>query len=55
MSAREVIVVGGGVMGCGIAMRLAQAGVSVTVLERSIPGAEAYKRPRGNECPLVKG
>jgi branched-chain amino acid transport system substrate-binding protein len=21
----------------------------------TIPGAEAYKRPRGNECPLVKG
>ena len=22
---------------------------------RTIPGAEAFKRPRGNECPLVKG
>jgi len=21
----------------------------------TIPGAEAYKRPHGNECPLVKG
>jgi branched-chain amino acid transport system substrate-binding protein len=24
-------------------------------LVHTIPGAEAYKRPRGNECPLVKG
>ena len=24
-------------------------------LIRTIPGAEAFKRPRGNECPLVKG
>ena len=24
-------------------------------LVRTIPGAEAFKRPRGNECPLVKG
>jgi branched-chain amino acid transport system substrate-binding protein len=21
----------------------------------TIPGDQAYKRPRGNECPLVKG
>lgn len=51
MSAREVIVVGGGVMGCGIAMRLAQAGVSVTVLERSIPGAEASSAAGGILAP----
>ena len=24
-------------------------------LIRTIPGEEAYKRPGGNECPLVKG
>jgi branched-chain amino acid transport system substrate-binding protein len=24
-------------------------------LVATIPGADAYKRPRGNECPAVKG
>jgi branched-chain amino acid transport system substrate-binding protein len=24
-------------------------------LIRTIPGEEAFKRPGGNECPLVKG
>ena len=39
--AQTVTIIGGGVMGCSIALRLAQRGVQVTVLERSIPGAEA--------------
>src|SRR5215475_4605549 len=34
-------------MGCGIALRLAQAGARVTVLERSVPGAEASSAAAG--------
>ncbi|MFP2934210.1 FAD-dependent oxidoreductase, partial [Pyxidicoccus sp. 3LG] len=41
----DVIIVGGGIMGCGIALRLRQGSARVTVLERSIPGAEAPARP----------
>lgn len=51
MSLSDVIVVGGGVMGCGIALRLRQAGVRVTILERSIPGAEASSAAAGILAP----
>lgn len=54
MGARDVIVVGGGVMGCGIALRLAQAGVAVTVLERAIPGAEASSAAAGILAPQME-
>jgi glycine oxidase len=49
MTARgsEVVVIGGGVMGCAIAWRLAQAGVPTLVLERAIPGAEASSAAAG--------
>lgn len=48
MSSRpDVLVIGGGVMGCAVAWRLAQAGVSVTVLERALPGAEASTKAAG--------
>jgi glycine oxidase len=47
MSAPDCVVVGGGVMGCAIALRLAQAGVKTTVLERAIPGAEASSAAAG--------
>lgn len=43
----ECVVIGGGVMGCGIALRLAQAGVRTVVLERAIPGAEASSAAGG--------
>src|SRR5262249_14369015 len=39
--------IGGGVIGCSIAWQLARAGVSVLVLERSIPGAEASSAAGG--------
>lgn len=43
----DVAIVGAGVMGCGIALRLAQAGARVTVLERAVPGAEASSAAAG--------
>src|SRR5688572_13899823 len=47
MSKPDVAVVGGGVMGCAVALRLAQRGLSVTVVERGIPGAEASSAAAG--------
>jgi glycine oxidase len=43
----DVLVIGGGVMGCASALALAEAGVSVRVLERSVPGAEASSAAAG--------
>lgn len=43
----HVVVVGGGVMGCASAWRLAQRGIPVTVLEQSLPGAEASSSAAG--------
>src|SRR5437764_11371555 len=37
----DVVVIGGGVIGCAIAFRLAQAHLKVVVLERGEPGGEA--------------
>ncbi|MCP3137718.1 glycine oxidase ThiO [Pyxidicoccus xibeiensis] len=50
----DVIIVGGGIMGCGIALRLRQAGARVTVLERSIPGAEASSAAAGILAPQME-
>ncbi len=47
MSKPDVVVVGGGVMGCAIALRLAQQRLRVTVVERGIPGAEASSAAAG--------
>jgi glycine oxidase len=43
----DVAVIGGGVMGCAVALRLAQNGAAVTVVERGIPGAEASSAAAG--------
>lgn len=43
----DVVVVGGGVMGCASAWELARRGRSVLVLERSVPGAEASSAAAG--------
>ncbi|HEY0705172.1 MAG TPA: glycine oxidase ThiO [Polyangia bacterium] len=45
--AADVVVVGAGVMGCAVALRLAQRGVAVTIIERGIPGAEASSAAAG--------
>ncbi|MBC7174351.1 MAG: FAD-dependent oxidoreductase, partial [Polyangiaceae bacterium] len=52
--ATDVLVVGGGVMGCAVALRLAQAGLRPTVLERSIPGAEASSVAAGILGPAME-
>src|SRR6266487_584058 len=46
-SSADVLLVGGGVMGCASALALADAGARVTVLERSVPGAEASSAAAG--------
>jgi glycine oxidase len=43
----RVVIVGGGVMGCAAAYELASRGVPATVLERSVPGAEASSAAAG--------
>jgi glycine oxidase len=43
----DVVIVGGGVMGCASAFELAKAGAKVVVLERSVPGAEASSAAAG--------
>jgi glycine oxidase len=43
----DVLLVGGGIMGCSSALALAEAGARVIVLERSVPGAEASSAAAG--------
>jgi len=50
----DVVVVGAGVQGCAVALRLALAGKKVCVLERSIPGAEASSAAGGILSPGVE-
>ena len=47
----DVIVVGGGVIGCTIAWKLAQQGLNVTVLERGRIGCEASRAAAGMLSP----
>ena len=47
----DVVIVGGGVIGCSIAFRLAQAHVKVIILERGEPGAEASQAAAGMLAP----
>jgi glycine oxidase len=50
----DVIVVGGGLMGCSVAYRLAKEDVQVMVLEKSVPGAEASSAAAGILGPSVE-
>ena len=47
----DVLIVGGGIMGSSVALRLAQQGIGVTVVERGIPGAEASSAAAGMLAP----
>src|SRR5512138_807878 len=50
----DVVVVGAGVQGASVALRLAQAGRNVIVLERAVPGAEASSAAAGILSPGVE-
>src|SRR6266542_4917178 len=50
----DVVVVGGGVIGCSIARRLAQGGMAVVLVERDRPGAEASSAAAGILIPEAK-
>ncbi|HMJ15308.1 MAG TPA: glycine oxidase ThiO [Polyangiaceae bacterium] len=43
----QVLVIGGGIMGCACSWELARRGFAVTVLEKSVPGAEASSHAAG--------
>ncbi|MEO5345535.1 MAG: glycine oxidase ThiO [Magnetococcus sp. YQC-9] len=43
----RVVIIGAGVMGCACAHRLAEAGFEVTLLEKSLPGAESSAAAAG--------
>jgi glycine oxidase len=48
----DVLIIGGGIIGCSIAWRLAQAGMKVTVLDRGEPGMEASWAAAGMLAPV---
>ncbi len=54
MSAPDIAIVGGGIMGSLSALRLAEAGLRVVVLERAVPGAEASSAAAGILGPVVE-
>ena len=51
VSKPEVVIVGGGVIGCSIAYYLAQAGVKSQIIEKNAIGSEASGATRGLLCP----
>lgn len=51
---RSVVIVGAGLIGSSIAWELAKSGASVTVLERSVPGAEASTVAAGILAPRIE-
>ena len=47
----DVLIIGGGLIGCSIALRLARAGLRVSVLDRGEPGGEASAAAAGMLAP----
>lgn len=54
MDGFDAAIVGGGAIGCSIALRLAKAGLRVLVLERSRPGSEASSAAAGILAPRAE-
>jgi len=50
----DILVVGGGVIGCAIAYELAKAGLAVTLVERGTPGCEASSAGAGMLAPQAE-
>ncbi len=50
----DVVIIGGGIIGCSIAFRLAQARLKVTVLDRGEPGGEASNAAAGMLAPQAE-
>jgi glycine oxidase len=50
----DVAIVGGGSIGCAIALRLAKAGAQVCVIEKCFPGAEASSAAAGILAPQAE-
>ncbi len=48
----DVVIIGGGIIGCSISWRLAKSGVKVTVLDRGEPGSEASWAAAGMLAPV---
>src|SRR5438105_7938863 len=51
---KDVIIVGGGVIGCAIALRLAREGLKVTLIERGRTGCEASRAAAGMLSPQAE-
>src|SRR5690349_9979383 len=51
---RDVIIVGGGVIGCAVALRLAREGLQVAVIERGRTGCEASRAAAGMLSPQAE-
>ncbi|HVG22073.1 MAG TPA: glycine oxidase ThiO [Blastocatellia bacterium] len=51
---KDVIVIGGGVIGCSIALRLARAGLTVALFERGRVGCEASRAAAGMLSPQIE-
>ena len=53
-AAPDVAIIGGGIMGCATALRLAQRGARVVIVEKGIPGAEASSAAAGMLAPQME-
>ena len=51
---KDVIIAGGGVIGCSIALKLARAGLTVAVIERGRVGGEASRAAAGMLSPQTE-
>lgn len=50
----DVVIVGAGIIGCSIASALAREGLRVTLVEKSVPGAEASSVAAGILAPVIE-